>query len=84
MGQAPAAALTEAALAAGPSPLPPAAGLPLVGRAAEWQTLRASYQGSASDGRLVVLEGEAASDWMRVAQAFAGGATEGPAAGRFA
>ncbi len=37
-----------------------------------------------ADDTSLVLEGEAASDWMRVAQAFAGGATEGPAAGRFA
>ena len=30
------------------------------------------------------VSGGAAADWMRVAQAFAGGATEGPPAGRFA
>ena len=68
MGQAPAGALTEAALAAGPSPLPPAAGLPLVGRTAEWQTLLASYQASASDGRLAVLEGEAGIGKTRLAE----------------
>ncbi len=53
----------------------------------------ASVRGPAQDFCLVVTQrrhvddtrldvaGEAASDWMRVAQAFAGGATTGPAAG---
>jgi len=64
----PSAALAEPAAPASPAPLPPAAGLPLVGRAAEWQALLAAYAGAGTDGRLVVLEGEAGIGKTRLAE----------------
>ncbi len=68
LGQAAAGALAEPAIPASPTPRPPAAGLPLVGRATEWQGLLAGYQASAADGRLVVLEGEAGIGKTRLAE----------------
>ncbi|MCC7360206.1 MAG: AAA family ATPase [Anaerolineales bacterium] len=57
-----------APVAAAPAGRLTPAGLPLVGRAAEWQALLASYQAAAPDGRLVVLEGEAGIGKTRLAE----------------
>lgn len=69
----PAAAVapTVAATAPAPPAALPVAGpsFPIVGRAAEWNTLQAAYRAAGSDGRLVVLEGEAGIGKTRLAEA---------------
>jgi DNA-binding SARP family transcriptional activator/tetratricopeptide (TPR) repeat protein len=58
--------------AAGGAPVVPAPPAPLVGRAGEWAALLAAYAGVASDGRLMVLEGEAGIGKTRLAAELAG------------
>ena len=72
----PAVAAVAAPSATGPvkaAPTPPAPPVvPLVGRAAEWAALLDAYAGVATDGRLVVLEGEAGIGKTRLAAELAG------------
>jgi len=48
----------------------PSAGLPLVGRSAQWQALLAAYDSAHANGQLVVLEGEAGIGKTRLAEEF--------------
>jgi DNA-binding SARP family transcriptional activator len=54
-----------------PATVAPLSRPPLVGRSAEWSTLREVYQAARRDGRLVVLEGEAGIGKTRLAEEFA-------------
>lgn len=56
-------------LATAPVPAAPA-GLPLIGRAAEWLSLLEAYNSTCSDGRLIVLTGEAGIGKTRLAEEF--------------
>jgi DNA-binding SARP family transcriptional activator/tetratricopeptide (TPR) repeat protein len=58
--------------ATGGAPVVPTPPAPLVGRATEWAALLDAYAGVASDGRLMVLEGEAGIGKTRLAAELAG------------
>ena len=67
---APAAGQSAVGRAQAQAPASTTAQPPLVGRGAEWSALLASYAGAATDGRLVVIEGEAGIGKTRLAESF--------------